>query len=179
LLDIGGLAVVGSRHVDEELISYTENVGRLAAEAGRTLISGGAKGIDSAAMNGVLQPGGAEPKQETLPFELRDQPQSHEIKYAGGASTAPQPEPESCETKLTPAQILFASVRKILRHEHVVPETEPEVARLLDVSKSQAKEWLKKLVADGELEKLARPVRYRAAATKEDLVIDYAETAQK
>src|SRR5262245_23768748 len=28
LLDAGGLAVVGSRQVDDELISYTENVGR-------------------------------------------------------------------------------------------------------------------------------------------------------
>ncbi len=59
LLDTGGLAVVGSRHVDDELISYTENVGRLAAGAGRTLISGGAKGIDRAAMHGALQAGGA------------------------------------------------------------------------------------------------------------------------
>src|SRR6266487_236338 len=59
LLDIGGLAVVGSRHVDDELISYTENVGRLAAEAGRALISGAAKGIDRAAVNGALQAGGA------------------------------------------------------------------------------------------------------------------------
>jgi predicted Rossmann fold nucleotide-binding protein DprA/Smf involved in DNA uptake len=59
LLDTGGLAVVGSRHVDEELISYTENVGRLAAEAGRTLVSGAAKGIDRAAMHGALQAGGA------------------------------------------------------------------------------------------------------------------------
>src|SRR5580658_8829090 len=31
LLDTGGLAVVGSRHVDDELISYAENVGKLAA----------------------------------------------------------------------------------------------------------------------------------------------------
>src|ERR1039458_2205364 len=59
LLDTGGLAVVGSRHVDDELISYTENVGKLAAQAGRTLISGGAKGIDRAAMHGALQAGGA------------------------------------------------------------------------------------------------------------------------
>jgi predicted Rossmann fold nucleotide-binding protein DprA/Smf involved in DNA uptake len=59
LLDNGGLAVVGSRHVDDELISYTENVGRLAAKAHRTVISGGAKGIDRAAMNGALQAGGA------------------------------------------------------------------------------------------------------------------------
>ncbi len=58
LLDAGGLAIVGSRHVDEELISYTENVGRLAARGGRAVISGGAKGIDRAAMHGALQVGG-------------------------------------------------------------------------------------------------------------------------
>jgi predicted Rossmann fold nucleotide-binding protein DprA/Smf involved in DNA uptake len=55
LLEKGGLAVVGSRHVDEELIGYTEGIGKLAAEAHRTLISGGAKGIDKAAINGALQ----------------------------------------------------------------------------------------------------------------------------
>jgi predicted Rossmann fold nucleotide-binding protein DprA/Smf involved in DNA uptake len=58
LLEKGGLAVVGSRHVDDELISYTENVGRLAAQAHHTLISGAAKGIDRAAMIGALQAGG-------------------------------------------------------------------------------------------------------------------------
>src|SRR5262245_57104542 len=58
LLDTGGLAVVGSRHVDEQLISYTEKVGILAAKARRTLISGAAKGIDRAAMHGALQAGG-------------------------------------------------------------------------------------------------------------------------
>jgi len=54
LLEKGGLAVVGSRQVDDELISFTENVGRLAAKAHRTVISGGAKGIDRAAMHGAL-----------------------------------------------------------------------------------------------------------------------------
>src|ERR1019366_1920999 len=54
LLEKGGLAVVGSRHVDDELISFTENVGRLTAKAHRTIISGGAKGIDRAAMHGAL-----------------------------------------------------------------------------------------------------------------------------
>ena len=58
LLEKGGLAVVGSRHVDDELISFTENVGRLAAKAHRTIISGGAKGIDRAAMHGALLEGG-------------------------------------------------------------------------------------------------------------------------
>ena len=58
LLETGGLAVVGSRHVDAWLGRYAENVGRLAAEAGRTLVSGGARGIDRAAMNGALTAGG-------------------------------------------------------------------------------------------------------------------------
>jgi DNA processing protein len=59
LLEQGGLAVVGSRHVNDELIVYTERVGRTVAEAHRLVISGAARGIDRAAMNGALQAGGA------------------------------------------------------------------------------------------------------------------------
>lgn len=58
LLDTGGLAVVGSRHVDEVLIDYTMAIGQLAAHAGRSIVSGGAKGIDQAAMRGALESGG-------------------------------------------------------------------------------------------------------------------------
>jgi DNA processing protein len=58
ILETGGLAVVGSRHVEDELIAYTEGVGALAARARRTLISGGARGIDQAAMRGALEAGG-------------------------------------------------------------------------------------------------------------------------
>jgi DNA processing protein len=58
LLESGGLAVVGSRHVDDSLIDYAMEVGRLAARAGRTLVSGGAKGIDQAGMRGALEAGG-------------------------------------------------------------------------------------------------------------------------
>jgi predicted Rossmann fold nucleotide-binding protein DprA/Smf involved in DNA uptake len=58
LLEKGGLAVVGSRHVDDALINYTENVGRLCAEAHRPIVSGGARGIDRAAMHGALVTGG-------------------------------------------------------------------------------------------------------------------------
>lgn len=57
-LENGGLAVVGSRQVDETLIDYTMSIGRLAARAGRPLISGGAKGVDQAAMRGALDAGG-------------------------------------------------------------------------------------------------------------------------
>jgi predicted Rossmann fold nucleotide-binding protein DprA/Smf involved in DNA uptake len=58
LLETGGLAVVGSRHVDDALIEYTMSLGGLAARAGATIVSGGAKGIDQAAMRGALEAGG-------------------------------------------------------------------------------------------------------------------------
>jgi predicted Rossmann fold nucleotide-binding protein DprA/Smf involved in DNA uptake len=58
LLESGGLAIVGSRDVNETLIAYTKNVGRLAADAGKTIVSGGARGIDQAAMFGALEQGG-------------------------------------------------------------------------------------------------------------------------
>ena len=59
LVDAGGLAVVGSRHVDSALIDYTEGVGQLVAAAQRSVISGGARGIDQAAMRGVLEADGS------------------------------------------------------------------------------------------------------------------------
>lgn len=58
LLEEGGLAVVGSRHVDDRLIDYTMAVGHLAAASGRPIVSGGALGIDQAAMRGALEAGG-------------------------------------------------------------------------------------------------------------------------
>ena len=58
LLETGGLAVLGSRHVEDTLIDYTMTVGRLAARGRRTLVSGGARGIDQAAMRGALEAGG-------------------------------------------------------------------------------------------------------------------------
>ncbi len=58
ILETGGLAVVGSRRADPAIIEYTEAVGRLAADAGRTLVSGGARGVDQAAMRGALESGG-------------------------------------------------------------------------------------------------------------------------
>ena len=57
-LDGGGLAVVGSRKVNEELTEYTERVGQLAAEAQVQIVSGGARGVDQTAMRGSLEAGG-------------------------------------------------------------------------------------------------------------------------
>lgn len=58
ILDSGGLAVVGSRNAEDALIEYTRGIGGLVASAGRTLVSGGARGIDQAAMRGALDAGG-------------------------------------------------------------------------------------------------------------------------
>jgi DNA processing protein len=58
LVDNGGLAVVGSRDADDEMLRYAQRAGEKAASAGRGLISGGAKGVDSAAMDGAEALGG-------------------------------------------------------------------------------------------------------------------------
>jgi len=58
ILDTGGLAVVGSRHVDDAMLEYAQGIGQLAAKARRTLVSGGARGIDQVAMRGALEGGG-------------------------------------------------------------------------------------------------------------------------
>jgi predicted Rossmann fold nucleotide-binding protein DprA/Smf involved in DNA uptake len=58
ILEGGGLAVVGSRDVSEELAEITSRIGRLAARSGVTLVSGGARGIDQAAMRGALEADG-------------------------------------------------------------------------------------------------------------------------
>ena len=58
LLDQGGLAVVGSRHADEDVLGYAEGIGELVARSGHMLVSGGARGVDQAAMRGALEAGG-------------------------------------------------------------------------------------------------------------------------
>ena len=54
LLSADGLAVVGSRNADAKSISYSALLGAEAAENGRSVISGGARGVDEAAMFGSL-----------------------------------------------------------------------------------------------------------------------------
>ncbi|MCP2728003.1 DNA-processing protein DprA [Limnofasciculus baicalensis] len=58
LLSQGGLAIVGSRDVDEEGLSFTYRVVQTCAEEGINVISGGARGVDQASMLGVLATGG-------------------------------------------------------------------------------------------------------------------------
>ena len=58
LLESGGLAVVGSRDADKELLKYTEGISKLAARAECSIVSGAARGVDQAAMAGAMRVGG-------------------------------------------------------------------------------------------------------------------------
>lgn len=292
LLETGGLAVVGSRHVDESLIEYTIEIGCLSARAGKTVISGGAKGIDQAAIRGALDAGGKasniladslekiamnrehrnllmngqlvliSPYDPNSGFNVGNAMQRNKLIYAladaalvvnadfnkGGtwagateqleklrlvsvyvrstgeigkglealrqkgaipwpnpqdledfislfntalqgneaiaslrpsfppqepipstpASTPPQSliEPEGqliqsvTEPALDSAEILFAAVRNVIKQLLAKAKKEGDVASELQVSKSQAKAWLQRLVDEGVLNKLKKPVRY-------------------
>lgn len=297
LLDTGGLAVVGSRHVDDELVDFTENVGRLAAEAQCPIISGGAKGIDRASMHGALQAGGivvgvmadsleraalardnreplmdyklafispydpaagfnvghamqrnkiiyaladaalvvtsdfekggtwagaieqlerlrfvpifvrnrsntgkgnaallqkgaipwpdpqdkselrealstaaalvaSEPKQETLSFL----PYEETAPCASAATSSPTLVSETSPAEPSPREELLQTVRGILSRTLTEPRTEAEVAELLAVSKPQAKAWLTGLLAEGVLEKVSKPTKYRAVTGADRLL---------
>ena len=58
LLSNGGLAVVGSRDVDEDGLSYTNQVIQACSNQGIQVVSGGAQGVDQAAMLGTIKLGG-------------------------------------------------------------------------------------------------------------------------
>lgn len=58
LLGTRGLAIIGSRDVDETLLEYSRCVASQTAGADIAVISGGARGVDRAAMNGALESGG-------------------------------------------------------------------------------------------------------------------------
>ena len=59
LLNQGGLAVVGSRNVDEAGEEFTRELARAAAAEGIQVVSGGARGVDSIAMEAALERDGS------------------------------------------------------------------------------------------------------------------------
>ena len=58
LLNDGGLAVVGPRDTYDNALSFARQVGDLTARSMRTVVSGGARGVDQAAMFGALEANG-------------------------------------------------------------------------------------------------------------------------
>lgn len=55
LLAGGGLAIIGSRDAAQEELSFAAKLGSEAASQGMSVVSGGARGVDEAAMLGALQ----------------------------------------------------------------------------------------------------------------------------
>src|SRR4051812_32104224 len=55
LLARGGVAVIGSRNIDQAGTLFAREAGRKIAESGLSVISGGARGTDRLAMEGALQ----------------------------------------------------------------------------------------------------------------------------
>jgi predicted Rossmann fold nucleotide-binding protein DprA/Smf involved in DNA uptake len=58
LLNIGGLAVIGSRNANHDDIEFTNQLGVKAAISQIPIISGGARGVDESAMLGAMNAGG-------------------------------------------------------------------------------------------------------------------------
>jgi DNA processing protein len=61
------------------------------------------------------------------------------------------------------AERLFATVRGLLQEELTMAKTEADIIEILGVTKPQWKAWLKRLLADGAVEKVkkSKPVKYR------------------
>jgi DNA processing protein len=287
ILETGGLAIVGSREVSEALITYTQKVAQLASQAQTTVVSGGARGIDQAAMQGALESGGkvagiladslernalqrdyrdalmekrlalVSPYDPNASFNVGNAMQRNKLIYAlanaalivnsdlmkGGtwagaveqldkyrfvpiyvratgeqsqglealrqkgarqwpepttietfsnALRAPNPPvpqsaiqdtfsfasqpssdatpvlfedhatytPEPAEAMQHPSGVLFATARELLLKLLRTPLTEKEVASQLQITHSQATQWLQRLVEEGSVEKQLKPVRY-------------------
>lgn len=58
LLDKGGIAIVGSRAIDEEGLAYTRYVSKLCSKSQIGVVSGGARGVDQEGMLAALAEGG-------------------------------------------------------------------------------------------------------------------------
>lgn len=58
LLEKGGLAIIGSRDVSESALTYTRTIAERCANEGIAVVSGGARGVDAAAMQGATEAGG-------------------------------------------------------------------------------------------------------------------------
>lgn len=55
LLNQGGIAVIGSRKTSDADLQFSRDLGAKSANDGRSVVSGGAKGVDEAAMLGALE----------------------------------------------------------------------------------------------------------------------------
>jgi DNA processing protein len=99
------------------------------------------------------------PNQEQLSLVSAREPAPECTARSETPEEGAQVAPSSASVLTSPAEELFAKVRLLLETMDT-PKTDVEVAAELNVSKSQAKDWLQQLVKEGVLEKFSKPVRY-------------------
>lgn len=58
LLEAGGLAIIGSRDATDAALDFTRAIASKCAKEGLCVVSGGARGVDAAAMQGATEAGG-------------------------------------------------------------------------------------------------------------------------
>ncbi len=95
---------------------------------------------------------------EHLPFSTDNGNQSTEIP---NEQKQPDTASEADSSTIPPSEQLFATVRMLLEQLDA-PKTDKEIANELNVKQGQVKEWIKRLVKEGALEKLSSPTRYRS-----------------
>jgi predicted Rossmann fold nucleotide-binding protein DprA/Smf involved in DNA uptake len=113
----------------------------------------------------VVERGGP-PQQKSLLDACEDRPappQTAKSPRHAEKPNGPTPPPTE-ESGPSAAQELFDTVRQLLARMNG-PKTEAKIADELGVQKVQVRKWLERLVKEGRLEKLSRPVRYRSTAT--------------
>jgi predicted Rossmann fold nucleotide-binding protein DprA/Smf involved in DNA uptake len=91
LLSRPGVAIVGSRSLDDEGLRYATEAGRRVAEAGCTVFSGGSRGADAAAMKGALSGPGSVVGvlSEGVTHSLRDSSARDHVLEGSMALTSP------------------------------------------------------------------------------------------
>ena len=92
---------------------------------------------------------------------ISDVPSSEELLPDTQVTIEPMGDPKaSAQPEFTPAESLFTAVRTAIQQLLITPMSESEVANALEVSNTQTRAWLQRMVEEGTLEKQKKPVRY-------------------
>jgi hypothetical protein len=114
--------------------------------------------LASAAGTGV--PMSVEEAVSELPLASPTDEPARPVEAVAGRARSPR-----ADAARPPSEELLGAVREILGRELVEPHTDSEVARLLAITRPQARAWLSELVGRGVLEELPDPARYRSVRT--------------
>lgn len=102
--------------------------------------------------------------QETAPIE-EEQSATGVVEDKRTTSESAAVVETEAKTPECPASI-YQAVLPVILKKLESPLSPSELAESLDVNKTQLNAWLKKIVEDGYVEKLSRPVRYKAQCNK-------------